>query len=111
MQWKHKFDLDIICTGGYIALNGLLTSTRSYGEERITFYRKDLEMKSGKIGNPKETTLCFDTDESWSFETAEFYEAAALGGRVINGTPEDAVAVMKLITDIYNGNSINVPDV
>ena len=43
IQWKHKFDLDLICTNGGISLNGLLTATRSYGEERITYYKKDLE--------------------------------------------------------------------
>lgn len=101
VQWKHKFDLDIVCTGGYIALNGLLTSTRSYGEERITYYRKDLEQKSGKIGNPKEYTLCFDLDESWDIEMAEFYDAVVKGIPLVNGTDDDAVKVMELITRIY----------
>ncbi len=104
VQWKHKFDLDIVCTGGYIALNGLLTSTCSYGEERITYYRKDLEQKSGKIGNPKEYTLCFDSDESWDIEMAEFYEAVVKGVPLVNGTDDDAVKVMELITKIYGSS-------
>ncbi len=101
IQWKHKFDLDIICTGGYIALNGLLTSTRSYGEERITYYKKDLEQKSGKMGNPKEYTLCFDEDDSWNHEIREFYDALTGKHPIVNGTIEDAVAVMKLISRVY----------
>ena len=101
IQWKHKFDLDIILTNGYIALNGLLTSTKSYGEERITYYKKDLEMKSGKLGNPTEYTLCFDQDYSWDYEMKEFYEAINNGSPVINGTIDDAEKVMRLIEDVY----------
>lgn len=102
IQWKHKFDLDIVLTGGYIALNGLLTSTKSYGEERITYYYKDLEVKSGHIGNPKEYTLCFDEDHSWNIEMKEFYTALIKRGEIENGTIEDAVAVMRMIDKIYN---------
>ena len=101
IQWKHKFDMDIVCTNGYIALNGLLTSTRSYGEERITYYKKDLEQRSGKLGNPTEYTLCFDEDFSWDYEMKEFYDAMTGTGKVENGTIEDAVAVMQLIDKVY----------
>lgn len=101
IQWKHKFDMDITCTNGYIALNGLLTSTRSYGEERITYYKKDLEQKSGKLGNPTEYTMCFDEDNSWDFEIAEFYDAMDGRRTIENGTIDDAVAVMELINKVY----------
>lgn len=101
IQWKHKFDIDITLSEGYIALNGLLTSTKSYGEEKITYYKKDLEMKSGKLGNPKEFTLCFDEDNSWDLEVAEFSAAIRDVGKIENGTIDDAVAVMKLIKEIY----------
>ena len=103
IQWKHKFDLDITLTNGYIALNGLLTSTKSYGEEKITYYKRDLEQRSGKLGNPTEYTLCFDEDQSWDLEIAEFYEALFDGATIRNGTPEDAVKVMELIDRIYRG--------
>ncbi len=104
IQWKHKFDLDITLTSGYIALNGLLTSTKSYGEERITYYKRDLEQRSGKIGNPKEYTMCFDEDSSWDIEMAEFYDAITGNGKVVNGTPEDAVAIMRIIDKVYRKN-------
>lgn len=105
IQWKHKFDMDITCTNGYIALNGLLTSTKSYGEERITYYRKDLEQKSGKLGNPTEYTMCFDEDSSWDFEIEEFYKAIKGEKPIMNGTIDDAVAVMELIDKVY-GNKL-----
>lgn len=101
IQWKHKFDLDIVLTNGYIALNGLLTSTMSYGEERITYYKRDLEQKSGKMGNPKEYTLCFDEDKSWEYEINEFYDALIGKQTIENGTVDDAVKVMELIDRVY----------
>lgn len=101
IQWKHKFDLDITFTNGYIALNGLLTSTQSYGEERITYYKRDLELKSGKQGNPTEYTMCFDKDNSWDYEIAEFYDAVSGRKKLVNGMVDDAVAVMELINRVY----------
>lgn len=104
IQWKHKFDLDIVLTNGYIALNGLLTSTRSYGEEKITYYKRDLELKSGKMGNPKEFTLCFDEDQSWEHEINEFFDAVVGKNPIENGTVYDAVAVMRMIEEVYKKN-------
>lgn len=101
LQWRHKFDLDIICTQGYIALNGLITSTQSYGEERMTYYKKDLQGKSGSLGKPLEHTLCFDADQSWEYEHQEFYDAVANGKPLVQGTVEDAVGVMELVERIY----------
>ncbi len=101
IQWRHKFDMDVICTNGYIALNGLLTSTRSYGTESITYYKKDLETRTGRLGKPREYTMCFDEDRSWDLEIEEFYDVVVSGKPLKNGTPEEAVRVMKLIEAVY----------
>lgn len=101
VQWKHKFDMDIICENGFIALNGILTSTESYGEETITYYRKDLEQTTGKLGKPMEHTLCFDSDESWDYEIREMYDVIRNHMPVRNGTPEEAMAIMHTIETIY----------
>lgn len=106
VQWKHKFDMDIICSNGYIALNGILTPSQSYGEETITYYKKDLCEKTGKLGRPMEHTLCFDSDESWEYEIGEFYDVIKKGEPVRQGTSEQAVNVMKLVMDIYADNSL-----
>lgn len=101
IQWRHKFSLDLICTKGFISLNGLLTSTHSYGEEKISYYRKDLEQKTGGLGKPMEHTMCFDTDESWDHEMEEFYDAATGKSPVVQGTIEDAVNLMTMLEGIY----------
>jgi len=101
IQWRHKFNLDLICTEGFISLNGLLTSSMSYGEEKVSYYRKDLEAKDGKLGKPVEHTMCFDTDESWDYEMIEFYKAVAENKSVEQGTIEDAVNLMEMLERIY----------
>ena len=101
IQWKHKFSLDLICTEGFISLNGLLTSTMSYGEERLTYYCKDLECKTGGLGKPVEHTLCFDSDESWDYEMKEFYDAIENRKPIIQGTIEHAVNLMEMLEGIY----------
>ncbi|MCM1175027.1 MAG: Gfo/Idh/MocA family oxidoreductase [Blautia sp.] len=101
IQWRHKFSLDLICTEGFISLNGLLTSTMSYGEEKITYYRKDLECRTGGLGKPIEHTMCFDSDESWNYEIREFYDAVVRRTPVKEGTIEDAVNLMEMLERIY----------
>lgn len=101
IQWKHKFNLDLICTKGFISLNGLLTSTQSYGEEQISYYRKDLEARDGKLGKPIEHTMCFDSDESWDYEMEEFYQSVVNGVPVRQGTIYDAVNLMEMVDKIY----------
>ncbi len=103
IQWRHMFNLDLICTKGFISLNGLLTSSHSYGEEKITYYYKDLEQKTGRLGKPTEHTMCFDKDDSWNYEMQEFYDAVALNKPIEQGTIEDAVNLMEMVEEIYKG--------
>lgn len=105
LQWRHKFNLDLICTKGYITLNGLKTSTSSYGRETISYYTKDLGLRTGGLGKPMEHTMYFDSDESWDHEHREFYDAVRNGKPIVNGTADDAVRVMTLIERIYSGGN------
>ena len=100
-QWKHKFSLEISLEDGYINLNGLLTSTRSYGDEILTFARKQFEDTTFALGKPREETVYFDRDDSWRLETEEFISAIIEDKPIENGTSEDALNVMKLIEEIY----------
>ena len=109
IQWKHKFDMDLIFTEGFVALNGLLTGSGSYGEERITYYRKELAPKDERLGNPLEHTFCFDNDNSWDLEIEEFYNAVQKGEQIVNGTIQDAKRAMRLVEGIYENNMNTTP--
>jgi len=100
-QWKHRFSLEICLEDGYVNLNGILSSTRSYGEETLTFARKQFEDTSRAFGRPREETIYFDTDESWTLEIADFVEAIRTDRPIVSGNSEDSLRVMQLIEQIY----------
>ncbi len=100
-QWKHKFSLEMSFEDGYINLEGILSSTRSYGDEILTFARKQFEDTAFAFGKPREETIYFDQDDSWRIEVEEFFSAIRDNEPVKNGTVEDALKVMELIENVY----------
>ena len=100
-QWKHKFNLDVFMENGYLSVNGLLTSTRSYGDESITFAKKQFEDEAQAFGRPREETIFFDRDDSWKLENDEFYNCITEKIDMYHGNSEDALKVMQLVEKIY----------
>lgn len=101
-QWKHRFNLELYASEGYLSVNGILTSTRSYGDETITVARRHTGEQS--MGKPREEVIYFDTDPSWELETAEFIDAVRGRGTIQHGTSADALAAMQLVFDIYEAD-------
>ena len=100
-HWKHKFSLDMFMEDGYLCINGLLTSTRSYGDESITFAKKQFEDEAYAFGRPREETIFFDRDDSWRLENEEFYDCIVGKKQRPQGNSEDALKVMQLVEKIY----------
>lgn len=100
-QWKHKFSLEIALEDGYVNLNGILSSTKSYGDETLTFAKKQFEDTATAIGRPREEMIYFDRDDSWRLEIEEFVDSLTGKDKVLMGTTSDALTLMKLIEDIY----------
>ena len=100
-QWKHKFNLEIYCSDGLLSVNGILSSTRSYGDETITVARRQFD-DGFKIGKPHEETIYFDTDPSWELEVENFLDSVLHDKAVTSGNSEDALKVMQLVFAIYN---------
>lgn len=105
-QWKHKFLLELGLEDGYININGILSSTRSYGEESITFARRQFEDEASAFGKPREQTIYFDRDDSWRLEIEDFVNAIVGKRRVETGTSKDALKVMQLVRKIYHQSLI-----
>ena len=100
-QWKHRFTLEICLADGYININGMLTSTRSYGDESLTFARRQFEDESFAFGRPREETVFFDRDDSWKLEVDEFVKAIRDGTKIQNGSSQDALRSMQMVEQIY----------
>lgn len=100
-QWKHRFALELCLEGGYINLGGILSSTRSYGDETLTFAKKQFEDETFAFGKPREETIFFGRDDSWALEVEDFARAIREDRPVAQGSSLDALRVMQLIEEIY----------
>ncbi len=94
--WEHSFWLHIYLTEGYLKLSGILSSSRSYGEEILTVGKRSDSDK----GTLESKTIKYLEDNSWKKEIEEFADAMG-GAPVCFGTSADALETMKLVYRIY----------
>jgi predicted dehydrogenase len=98
--WRHSFRLEIGLTKGSILLSGILSSTKSYGNETIKLTKANPE----KLGEPEETTYAFLDDTSWAEETNLFIENVQKGIRIESGNFEEARKTLELVYQIYSSD-------
>lgn len=96
-QWRHTFSLEVFLTEGALILSGILSGTRSYGDEQLTvIYRDDVDR-----GNPREQTTKYVYDNSWRDEIYEFTDAILNDTPIETGSSLEALETMKLVYQIY----------
>ena len=102
--WKNTFRLEIGLENALMKLEGLITSTKSFGfPEKLIIYDTS---EPHFYGNPNEIIYSSGYDESWELEVDEFAHALDTSRQVENGNIHDAIEVMKLIDDIYRKGEI-----
>ena len=74
-HWKHKFLLEMTFENGYINLDGILSSSRSYTPETMTVGMREFEDVTFAMGKPKESITFYEYDNSWDFELQEFIDS------------------------------------
>ena len=100
-HWNHTFRLEIYLTDGYLALDGFLTGSRSYGRETLVIGRRDWNDLDAARGRPREERYYFDDDRSWEREVDDFVRCMSTGAPVISGCSLDAQRAMELVTRVY----------
>jgi len=96
-QWRHQFRLEITLTEGAIVLGGILSGSKSYGDETMTTIIKSPE--EGAM--PVEETTTYNIDHSWQDEINEFSEAILRNKPIRYGNSQDALRTMELVYRIY----------
>ncbi|MCK4777049.1 MAG: Gfo/Idh/MocA family oxidoreductase [Actinomycetia bacterium] len=96
-QWQHRFALEISLTKGFIELYGILSGSKSYGEEKLVFGKKD----EADVGTLKQETINYLEDNSWRDEINEFADAIIKKNKIEFGNSADVLATMKLVYRIY----------
>jgi predicted dehydrogenase len=99
-QWQHRFVMEIALTEGYLELRGILSGTKSYGQERLIVGRRE----EASTGSASETVITYLDDNSWADEVAEFARAISGEAPIAAGRSSDALAIMKLVYAIYRAD-------
>jgi predicted dehydrogenase len=99
-QWQHRFSLEVNLTGGYLELQGILSGTKSYGEEKLLIGRRN----NLSTGSDRVEMVTYLEDDSWRDEINEFAESIIEKKSILSGTVEDAYQTMKVVYQIYQAD-------
>jgi len=99
-QWRHIFSLEIFMEHGYIALNGLKTSSNSYGEEKLTIAMNRTQAPTATWTDEEHHT--FSTDDSWKRELTIFRDAILENRPIDTCGVEDAIQLMEMVDKVYS---------
>jgi len=100
-QWQHRFSLHIALKEGFLELRGLLTGSKSYGEEKLIIGKRS----ESAVGASQQDVLTYLEDNSWRDEIYEFAEAVINKKPIEFGNSKDALETMKLVYRIYYADS------
>lgn len=96
-QWQHRFKLEINLSDGFLELEGILSGSKSYGEEQLIVGRRNEAM----VGTLSQETIRYLEDNSWRDEIFEFAALILENGKVLSGNSLDALETMKIVYRIY----------
>ena len=100
-QWRHVFNLEITLQKGSLVLGGLLTGSKSYGDETLKIITSDPEKDNGA---PRESTSKYNEDVSWDNEIKYFSNCLKNDLKIERGSIDDAIETMKLVEAIYKAD-------
>lgn len=98
-QWRHLFSLEIFLEQGYIVINGLLTTSGTYGEEQMAIAKNRTMAPAAKWDD--EERLLFTVNNSWASEVTHFLEAVKGNSPITVGNSKDALKLLQVIDKIY----------
>lgn len=98
-QWRYIFSLEVFLEKGALILNGLKTSSGSYGDEDLAIKRNSAELQVGTFSF--EEKIIYHTDMSWVSEINQFFTSITNDTDIVIGNAEDALSLMRLIDQIY----------
>lgn len=98
-QWRHLFSLEVFLEKGYLVLNGLKTSSGTYGNEILSIAKNRTTAPAATWEDEEHFTISIN--DSWDSEVNEFLNAIENDLPIENGSSADALAVMKLIDKTY----------
>lgn len=101
-QWRHLFSLEVFLSQGYMVLNGLRTSSKTYGDEILSIAKN--RSTSPAATWEDEEKITYHEDKSWRSEVDHFFDAIEQNKDISVGNSQDALNVMQTIETIYRSD-------
>ncbi|NHZ85199.1 MAG: Gfo/Idh/MocA family oxidoreductase [Planctomycetia bacterium] len=98
-QWRHLFSLEVFLENGYMVLNGLLTSSNSYGDEVLSVARNRTTSPAATWKDEVKTQ--YIVNHSWRYEIESFFNSIDNDRPIEIGNSGDAITLMRIISKIY----------
>ncbi len=98
-QWRHLFSLEVFLEKGYMVLNGLKTTSGSYGEEVLSIARNRSTAPAATWQD--EERITYHSDSFWRSEIDHFLDAVENNSLIKIGNSSDALQLMQLLDEIY----------
>ncbi len=98
-QWRHLFSLEIFLEKGHIVINGLLTTSGSYGREEVSISRNGASGHAVLWSGEERRT--YDINTSWENEIKMFFDCIENNKPVPVGNSDDAYKLMHLVDMVY----------
>jgi predicted dehydrogenase len=98
-QWRHLFSLEVFLEKGYLVLNGLKTSSGTYGDEVLSIAKNRTTAPAATWED--EERITYHTDISWKSEIHHFFDAILDDTDIAIGNSADALKLMKIMDKVY----------
>lgn len=98
-QWRHLFSMEIFLEKGYMVLNGLITSTMSYGEETLSVAKNRSTAPAATWKD--EVITKYVNNNSWRYEMDHFFDSIEEDLPIQYGNSDDALKLMTIIDKVY----------
>ena len=100
-QWRHSFQLDITLNKGSIILDGILSGSKSYGEEKLRLIKCEPRETNPELS---EEEFKFDKDISWDSEISYFIDSVIHDTPILKSNVNDAMEILLLVERIYKSD-------
>jgi 1,5-anhydro-D-fructose reductase (1,5-anhydro-D-mannitol-forming) len=98
-QWRHLFSLEVFLEQGYMVINGLKTSSGTYGDEVLSIAKNRSAAPAATWQDEEHIT--FPTNSSWLSEVDHFFDAILNDTGIQVGSSKNALQIMRLIDMTY----------
>jgi predicted dehydrogenase len=102
-QWRHLFSFEVFLEKGYMVLNGLKTSSGTYGDEVLSIAKNRSTAPAATWKDEERTT--FNSDTFWRSEIEHFITAITEDKSIEIGSVNDALKLMQMIDRVYTNGS------